>query len=60
MYSNKILEMVRTLLAHLKAAPDKTGMYVPFHKAQSKMHHQDRHRLNLVPSSLVDWFRRDF
>lgn len=52
--------MVQTLLTRLKAAPDKTEMYVLFHKAQSKMRHQDQHRSNLVSNSLVDWFHRDF
>lgn len=54
MYLNKTLGMAQILLVHLKAAPDKTGMYVLFHKAQMKTRHQDQYRSSLAPSLLID------
>lgn len=52
--------MAQTLLAHLKAAPGKTGMYVPFHKARWKTHHQGRHLPDLAPSLSADLFYPGF
>lgn len=59
-YPSKILKTVGILLAHLRVAPNKTGMYVLSHKARSKTRRPDQRRLDPVPSSSVDWFYQDF